>query len=411
MTGGVASLAADDLPIGFVTRTGADQAALGRSAFRCEVMGLVGLQKEGLVEDVGTGRTWRLASDEGAYLNGTDLAPAPLMYWAAGALADVTHSIANAATNAGISITAIEVSSSQEFGLDGSFLRAEAVATAGTLNLQLSVTSDATEEIVADIIALGLGAAAAAGAVSSSIEGQLALSVNGRVSVIESHPWEAAAVGVRARGERDPFHRYAQRPEPESKTASPTDVVVKLPALSDTTSRTGPNTPGRIRFLVMAATTWSPGAPRSAVSVEFPGAGTAQWEIAYDPSGKLAPSPVALLSIGAAFCFHTQLARLVKSQCVPLDAPRLVQNSAVEKRDGVARLSALNTTLFVSGQVDAEQASRIAAAAQASCFAHQSLARASEVVPTLSRAEGSSQRIVWVDELTLAHVHPRGHRS
>jgi uncharacterized OsmC-like protein len=385
MNDGAGSLESDTHPIGFVTREGVAPAASGRSGFRCEVMGLAGLQKEGLVEDVGTGRTWRLASDEGVYLNGTDLAPAPLMYWAAGALADVTSSIVDAATSAGISVAELTVTSSQEFGLDGSFVRAEAVASAGTLDLQISVMSDATEEALAEVVELALRTSAAAGAVSASVEGQLALSVNGRVSVIESHLSDPETVAVRARSEQDPFHRYARRPEPEAGRTPPQDIVVRLPDLSDTTSRTGPNTPGRIRFLVAATTTWRREASPQSVCVEFPGAGTAQWTIAYDVTGDAAPSPVALMSIGAAFCFHTQLARLVKSQRVPLDAPRLVQNTEVHERDGGALVSALNTTLFVSGQVDVDAATRIAAAAQASCFAHQSLARASAVVPEVSQ--------------------------
>jgi len=38
--------------------------------------GLDRFQKEGLVTDLSTGRSWRLAADEGTYLGGTDLAPA-----------------------------------------------------------------------------------------------------------------------------------------------------------------------------------------------------------------------------------------------------------------------------------------------------------------------------------------------
>jgi uncharacterized OsmC-like protein len=390
-TDGANSLEHDAWPIGFVARRGGD-APHGEERYRCEVMGLSGLQKEGLVEDLTTGRTWRLASDEGAYLNGTDLAPAPLMHWAAGVLADIAESILLAARTEGVTMSALEVASTQEFGLDGSFVKAQAVAMAGDLALVISVSADASDQQVDAIVARGLRASSAAGGVTSAVEGTLALSVNGRVSVIESPAAEQDAVAEHARAEQDPFRRYTGRPAPEGGMTPTQAVVLKLDTFSDTMSRTGPPVPGRIRFLVAAKTTWVPPTDRQTVFVEFPGAGTAQWTIAYDPSGREAPSPGALFAIGAAFCFHTQLARLLKVQRVQLDAARLVQTSGVEERDGVARMSALGTVLFVSGRVDVDDASRIAIAAQRSCFAHQSLATPGEVRPGWSRAEAVAAR-------------------
>ena len=49
---------------------------LGESV-RCHVRALGGMQKEALVASRRTGTVWRLASDEGAYLDGDDEAPAP----------------------------------------------------------------------------------------------------------------------------------------------------------------------------------------------------------------------------------------------------------------------------------------------------------------------------------------------
>jgi hypothetical protein len=47
-----------------------------------------GHRKLALVHLGEAGGSWCLASDEGAYLRGTDTAPAPLMHWAAGVHAD-----------------------------------------------------------------------------------------------------------------------------------------------------------------------------------------------------------------------------------------------------------------------------------------------------------------------------------
>ena len=43
-----------------------------------------GMQKEAIVHYGPTGTVWRMVSDEGPYLNGTDLAPFPLAFYTAG---------------------------------------------------------------------------------------------------------------------------------------------------------------------------------------------------------------------------------------------------------------------------------------------------------------------------------------
>ena len=47
-------------------------------ALRTLVTSLSGFQKEALVSSRRTGKTWRMVSDEGKYLNGYDAAPPPL---------------------------------------------------------------------------------------------------------------------------------------------------------------------------------------------------------------------------------------------------------------------------------------------------------------------------------------------
>jgi len=53
-------------------------------AQRTRVRSLEGMQKEALVTSSLTGTTWRLASDEGPYLDGDDVAPCPLAFMTTG---------------------------------------------------------------------------------------------------------------------------------------------------------------------------------------------------------------------------------------------------------------------------------------------------------------------------------------
>lgn len=49
-------------------------------AQRARVRSLASMQKEALVTSSVSGNTWRLASDEGEYLDGDDVAPCPLAF-------------------------------------------------------------------------------------------------------------------------------------------------------------------------------------------------------------------------------------------------------------------------------------------------------------------------------------------
>lgn len=54
---------------------------------------LEGMQKEAVVENIRTGDVWRMACDEGPYLNGSDLAPFQLAFFTAGMAISITSNL------------------------------------------------------------------------------------------------------------------------------------------------------------------------------------------------------------------------------------------------------------------------------------------------------------------------------
>jgi hypothetical protein len=62
-------------------------------ALRTVARSLALMQKEALILSSSTGATWRLASDEGAYLMGDDVAPCPLAFMSTGMVASFTEEI------------------------------------------------------------------------------------------------------------------------------------------------------------------------------------------------------------------------------------------------------------------------------------------------------------------------------
>ncbi len=75
---------------------------------RTWVRALAGMQKEALVVNGATGKSWRLVSDEGPYLAGHDRAPCPLCTFIAGMVASCMNEVTGLAAARGLDIDDIE---------------------------------------------------------------------------------------------------------------------------------------------------------------------------------------------------------------------------------------------------------------------------------------------------------------
>jgi uncharacterized OsmC-like protein len=358
-------------PLAFVAAPGTPVASAAddapdRSALRCEIMGLGDFQKEGLVTDLSTGRSWRLAADEGIYLRGTDLAPAPLMHWGAGLHADVTSRIAGAARHRGAELTGLRVTLTQGFGSQGSFARGEALGLVGELRWTVEVESAAPEEQVEAAVTEGLRRSPAHAALLEPTEGTFALYTNGRGTPVVGVPQSEVTTQV------DPFRRHAAPPAPKGDTVS-AQLLTRQPAtevgkigLTDDQTET-------IHWHVQVSGNYQPESRLTASTVSFPGTGASSWTLLSDETGCAAPSPLAYFSIGTAFCYHTQLCRYAKVRRMAVSNPRLVQSSDFRVDAGSAVAEPLDTHLYLDGSVTEAQTASLLTAAANTCYAHRAL--------------------------------------
>ena len=96
-----------------------------RVVVHAEVRCLEGMQKEACIR-VGSGRTWRMVSDEGPYLNGTDLAPFPLAFFTAGMQFSFLSQLLQGARARSIVMRSVTQSQDNFYSMEGSFLRGDA---------------------------------------------------------------------------------------------------------------------------------------------------------------------------------------------------------------------------------------------------------------------------------------------
>jgi uncharacterized OsmC-like protein len=332
-------------------------------------MGLGRFQKEGLVEDVATGRVWRLSADEGKYLRGTGLAPSPLMHWAAGLHGDVTSRIARSAEDESLVLDELHVTVSQRFASQGSFARGEAIGLVFELAWELNIVADDPEARVSWVVDRALHSSPANQAMLTGKEGRFALSIGGRTVPVAGLPQADTS------GEIDPLVRHRSRPRPLRDEIAVEPVLTAWPGANSSTVVLSDDQEGTIGWRVQAVGGYDFESGLVRTTVGFPEvAASERWSLLTDATNRRAPSPLSYFSIGTAFCYHTQLCRYADVRRMPIDSPRLVQRTRYFSDDGMAGAQPFDTHLFLSGGIDDRQASSYLTAAANTCYAHRALA-------------------------------------
>jgi uncharacterized OsmC-like protein len=396
-------LAASEHPLAFVATAGSGQTDTGLSgswSYRTEVLGLGGFQKECLIEDLASGRVWRLASDEGTTrpikpglaktnLTGTGLAPAPLMTWTAGLHGDVTARVAGLLQEEGIDFDALDVAVSQRFASEGSFAKGEAIARAYDMEVAVHLVGVSAEADLSSTVERALQASPAIAAVHNAAEGAFALLVSGRSVPVEGVPQSTAST------QTDPFLRHAAQPHPVVGLHLNPNLQTKRTPDTDSGVSLGDNQSGAVGWRVLARGSYDLDTRLVESTVGFPElAAMETWNLVSDASNEAAPSGLAYFSAGTAFCYHTQLCRYAHVRRIELASPRLVQVSDFSSTDGGGVAGAVDTQLFLSGSLGGDAARSLLTAAANTCYAHQALGAAVErptPVVTTSTEAGSGR--------------------
>ena len=138
-------------PLGFQVSAGERRPSLlgtgtGREVYMVEARKLAGHQKEAVVREGEGGSTWRLASDEGKHLKGTDLAPFPLGYFNAGLHGDLIGRIVALAKTRAIALDRLSIELQNGYYMTGSFFRGDGQGYGEPATINVIVESGAPAE-------------------------------------------------------------------------------------------------------------------------------------------------------------------------------------------------------------------------------------------------------------------------
>jgi uncharacterized OsmC-like protein len=353
-------------PLGFLFRRAGSQAIdTGRAIIRVEARQMAGHQKEAVVTIGSDGSAWRLTSDEGKHLRGTDLAPFPLGFFNAGLQSDLYGRIRQLALAQGIRLGNLTIRVVNHYWLTGSFIQGTGEGHAEAPDIDVEIESDVPAQRINGLVAAALNASPAIAFLRGALTAnRFALYINDRRRQVEG---VADAPNADA---ADPFLTYKQAPRPLDpkgrndiieKTGQVEAGTIEL-ASAAVTNKLIRNVAGEGRPVgtdgLYASDTW----------LAMPG--TSHFRLLSDEGGSdAAPSGLGLLSAGIAFCYMTQLSRYIESMKMDIHGVRLVQvNPYVTGTRAAAE--PIETHLFLSGEAPPETHLQLLTIAARTCYLH-----------------------------------------
>ena len=341
-------------PLAFVVRRGGARSPLmsgeaGRDVIKVEARQLHHHQKETVVTEGNDGDSWRIPSDEGAQLTGTDLAPFPLGLFNAGLQGDLYRQICAFAAARGIGLDGVEIDLINRYWASGSFVQGTSTGHAEPTEIEVRIDSPADAQSVAGLVRAAMARSPAMALLRRPLTNTFAIYINGRrrqVAGVENSPAPDAA---------DPFRVYAQAPRPLADQSTPTNLMGKTGKREEGTPQLAPSViPNR-----MTRTVYGYGKaarPSGPFEVEtwlgLPG--SSHFRICTSAAPGEAPSGLALLSVGISVCYMTHLSRFIQYMKLPIRGVRLVQFNPFEIGASNAVAGPVDTHLFLNGEAPEE---------------------------------------------------------
>lgn len=368
-------------PLGFRIRIGSRRPAVVLGAvpggFRVEARAAEAQQKEGVLHEGAAGSVWRLTADEGAALNGHDIAPFPLAYLIAGVAGDLYNRLAAAAGRRGVRLEDVGIGMSHTFGSSGSFIQSTATASSEAAAIDISLSAGIDVAVARSLAKEAIDASPAVAFLREPVaDNTFALHINGRRRLALGRP------GSSREDVEDPFLTHASPPRPAAGGDAGAPILAK-PGIAEggDAPQVPLASPGK-RLFTIAGRGSAIGDGRFMTETWIARPGMSHFRILSDESAAdAAPSGLGLLSTGIAFCFLTQLHRYVEAQKLAIRAPRLVQLTEFAAGSS-ARAGAVDTHLFLNGSAPDDMHENLLNMAARTCFMHA--AAAARIEPSIS---------------------------
>jgi hypothetical protein len=335
------------------------------------------MQKEAIVLSAPTGRAWRLASDEGPYLDGFDAAPCPLAFFGTGMVSSYMNEMLALARERGVAIRSLVLVQDNFYTMEGSAMRGTMTGGALPVELEIRMDTDADDDALREVVADAVHASPLNGLLRGVHRSLFSLRLNGRPTPIGD------VSAIDPLDEPDPGLTLvntltrADRGEPQLiERLAAVEPVEGVPggahtSLSETQSRT---------LHLRAICTLRPDGLKEIEQHLFNPRGSTFRFLSDEAEGfggrGAAPDAASYLAAGIAFCFMTQLGRYASIVKGPLDAYNVVQDThfslggASGNTGRPGRADPVETHVYLTSPEDAAFARKVVVMGEQTCFLH-----------------------------------------
>ena len=377
-----------DTPLVFKVADGLPPTSAGtrdlHRVFQVDVRSLEGMQKEALVRQLDPlGPTWRMACDEGPYLNGTDLAPFPLAFFAAGLHFCYLSQLLHLCRRRGVTPRALSTGQDTKYTMTGSALRGDMTGGGVPVRLDVALDADVTRDVAADLVSQALAQSPGHAIMRDLFTNTFALQLNGNQLNVDPM---AASPGAL----KDPLPGFGGV-APTSDAQYRPEIIVKTEAAEAQHGVAGGAGSSlkseQKRTLHVRSDARLVGSDLLETDIRlFKPLGSSFRFLADVGTGDTTPPPLAYLSAGIGFCYMTQLGRYAHITKQKVTSTRIVQRNGYlqPNEDGtVATAEAVDTQVFIDAEEPDDLARKSVQMGEQTCFLHGSMR---EAFPTVVRA-------------------------
>lgn len=302
--------------------------AQGRLFVRSFAAALEGMQKQALIASAHDDAVWNMVCDEGPYLNGTDLAPFPLAFFTTGMATSIVMELEALIRRRALNAGAMRLTLDNTYTMEGSALRGTMVGGALPVCVEVETEHDIGRAVMADLVSQSLQASPAIGLLRDELVSRFALTHN-KASLAPGR-----VAGVQPATSAAPFDLLAMAAPTRSDCYA--DGIIRKLSSADSVFGVEGGAGSSLaaeqkRQLHVRGIAERRADGLLALQVQlFKPIGSvfhflADASPAFGGSGR-APSGLAYLSAGIAFCFLTQLGRFAHIAKQQLDSYGIVQD-------------------------------------------------------------------------------------
>ncbi len=345
-------------------------------AVRLCVRSLTVMQKEALVASARTGAVWRLASDEGSYLDGHNEGPCPLSFLSTGMVSSYMNEVLALAKARGIAIRDIRLVQDNFYTMKGSALQGTMTGGAKDIELEAQIDADADSETLRALVYDAVTASPLNGLMRGAKQSLFTLSHNGA----EIAPGAAKPIGGAAEADPgDHFDKAVPAPGDWSR------LIVRngmTPETEETTTRAGGSLQDhqdRTLHVRVICTLRNDGVKQVEQQLFNPHGSIFHYlcDEAPENGGKgLAPDAASYISAGIGFCFMTQFGRYAKIVKKDLKSYRVAQDTHFSLGGASAgtgepgEMDSVETHVYLDTSEDDEFARKALDMSEQTCFLH-----------------------------------------